>query len=145
MKDLLKRSIVTVKEEKQKIIIITAAGAALKEKGIIVGEEIGQLTPEIIATGSWQGKPFRKFDVSTPVLNEYGGRKHILRMAMDKVKRTLIEMGFKEMEGPMVDAEFYVNDLLFMPQDHPARTQWDQFNLKSRSISGSFRRTSYIV
>ena len=40
-------------------------------------------------------------------------------------------MGFKEMEGPMVDAEFYVNDLLFMPQDHPARTQWDQFNLKS--------------
>ncbi len=130
MKDLLKRSIVTVKEEKQKIILITAAGAALKEKGITVEEELGQLTPEIIASGSWQGKSFRKFDVSAPVLNEYGGRKHILRMAMDKVKRTLIEMGFKEMEGPMVDAEFYVNDLLFMPQDHPARTQWDQFNLK---------------
>lgn len=130
MKDLLKRSLVTIKEEKEKIILITAAGASLKEKGITVEEEVSQLTPEMIATGSWQGKSFRKFDVSMPVLMEYGGRKHILRMAMDKVKRTLIEMGFKEMEGPMVDAEFYVNDLLFMPQDHPARTQWDQFNLK---------------
>jgi phenylalanyl-tRNA synthetase alpha chain len=130
MKDLMKRNLVTVKEEKDKIILITAAGAVLKEKGISVEEEIGQLTPEMLAAGSWQGKAFRRFDVGAPVLTEYGGRKHILRMALDKVKRTLIEMGFKEMEGPMVDAEFYVNDLLFMPQDHPARTQWDQFNLK---------------
>ncbi|HTY89821.1 MAG TPA: phenylalanine--tRNA ligase subunit alpha [Methanocella sp.] len=130
MKDLLKRNLVMLKEEKEKIILITAAGAELKEKGITVEEEAGQLTPEMIASGAWQGKSFRKFDVSAPVLMEYGGRKHILRMAMDKVKRVLIEMGFKEMEGPMVDAEFYVNDLLFMPQDHPARTQWDQFNLK---------------
>jgi phenylalanyl-tRNA synthetase alpha chain len=126
----VKRNLVTIKEEKEKIILITAAGAELKEKGISVVEEISQLTPEMIATGSWQGKPFRKFDVSAAVINEYGGRKHILQMARDKVKRTLIEMGFKEMEGPMVDAEFYVNDLLFMPQDHPARTQWDQFNIK---------------
>lgn len=131
MKGLLKRNLVTVKEEKEKIILITAAGAELKEKGISVEEEIGQLTPEVLASGSWRGKAFRKFDVSAPVLVEYGGRKHVLRMAMDKVKRTLIEMGFKEMEGPMADAEFYVNDLLFMPQDHPARTQWDQFNLKN--------------
>lgn len=130
MKDLLKRNIVAVKEEKEKVIVITPAGAELKEKGIVVEEEVGQLTPEMLASGSWQGKPFRRYDVSAPVIMEYGGKKHILRMAMDKVKRTLIEMGFKEMEGPMVDAEFYVNDLLFMPQDHPARTQWDQFNLK---------------
>ncbi|HTX43968.1 MAG TPA: phenylalanine--tRNA ligase subunit alpha, partial [Methanocella sp.] len=130
IKDLMKRNLIAVKEEKDKIILITAAGAELKEKGIRVEEEAGQLTPEMLASGAWQGKAFRRFDVSAPVLIEYGGRKHILRMALDKVKRTLIEMGFKEMEGPMVDAEFYVNDLLFMPQDHPARTQWDQFNLK---------------
>jgi phenylalanyl-tRNA synthetase alpha chain len=38
-------------------------------------------------------------------------------------------MGFREMEGPHVDAEFWINDCLFMPQDHPARTHWDQFVL----------------
>ena len=131
MKDLVKRNLVVKKEEKVKSIAITSAGEQLKEQGITVLEEIGQLTPEMIQTGSWQGKSFRKFDITAPVLPEYGGRKHILRMAADKVKQVLIEMGFKEMEGPMVDAEFYVNDILFMPQDHPARTQWDQFNLKN--------------
>lgn len=130
MKDLLKRNLVAIKEEKEKTIVISAEGALIKEKGITVQEEIGQLTPEMIMSGSWQGKAFRKFDITASVLPEYAGRKHILRMGMDKVKQTLIEMGFKEMEGPIVDAEFYVNDLLFMPQDHPARTQWDQFNLK---------------
>jgi phenylalanyl-tRNA synthetase alpha chain len=131
MKDLIKRNLAIKKEEKEKMIAITAAGEQEKDKGITVQEEIGQLTPEMLQTGSWQGKAFRKFDITAPVQPEYGGRKHILRMAADKVKQTLIEMGFKEMEGPMVDAEFFVNDMLFMPQDHPARTQWDQFNLKN--------------
>ncbi|MCD1295013.1 phenylalanine--tRNA ligase subunit alpha [Methanocella sp. CWC-04] len=130
LKDLLKRNLIEEKEKKERIIVITSEGLKLKEAGIEITEEIGQLTPEMIMTGAYAGKSFRKFDVDKPVQMEYGGRKHILRMGMDKVKRTLIEMGFKEMEGPMVDAEFYVNDLLFMPQDHPARTHWDQFNLK---------------
>lgn len=130
MKDLVKRSLVSIKEEKEKVIVITESGQQLKEAGITITEETASLTPEMLMSGSWKGKTFRKFDVSAPVINEYGGRKHILRMGMDRVKRTLIEMGFKEMEGPMVDAEFYVNDMLFMPQDHPARTHWDQFNLK---------------
>jgi len=130
MKDLLRRNIVEIKEEREKFIALTPEGLELKKKGVAVEEEVGQLTPEMLASGSWQGKPFKRYDVSAPVIMEYGGKKHVLRMAMDSVKRTLIEMGFKEMEGPMVDAEFYVNDILFMPQDHPARTQWDQFNLK---------------
>jgi phenylalanyl-tRNA synthetase alpha chain len=116
-------------EEKEKLVRTTDAGERIKAMGIEITEEVAQLTPEMIATGSWQGKTFRKFDVSAPMLPEYGGKKHILRMGMDTVKRMLIEMGFKEMEGPMIDAEFYINDLLFMPQDHPART-WDQFNVK---------------
>ena len=130
IKDLMKRNLVQLIETKEKLIKVTDAGEQIKEMGIEIAEEIAQLTPELIATGSWQGKTFRKFDVGAPVLQEYGGKKHILRMGMDTVKRILIEMGFKEMEGPMIDAEFYVNDLLFMPQDHPARTHWDQFNVR---------------
>lgn len=133
VKDLLKRNLVQVVEAKEKLVRITDAGQQIKEAGIEIAEEIAQLTPELIATGGWQGKTFRKFDVGAPVLLEYGGKKHILRMGMDTVKRTLIEMGFKEMEGPMIDAEFYVNDLLFMPQDHPARTHWDMFGIKAPS------------
>jgi len=130
MKSLIRRNLIVLVERKEKFIGITPAGLELKRAGVELIEEAGQLTPGMIASGSWQGKTFRRFDLGAPVLVEYGGRPHILRMGMDAVKRTLIEMGFKEMGGPIVDAEFYVNDLLFMPQDHPARTHWDQFNLK---------------
>lgn len=130
IKDLVKRNLIELLEVKTKFVRITETGLAIQRAGIEIIEELSQLTPEMIASGSWQGKSFRKFDMAAPVQVEFGGRKHILRMGMDVVKRTLIEMGFKEMQGPMVDAEFYVNDVLFMPQDHPARTHWDQFNLK---------------
>jgi phenylalanyl-tRNA synthetase alpha chain len=47
----------------------------------------------------------------------------------ERVKDVLVGMGFEEMQGPHADAEFWINDCLFMPQDHPARTHWDQFVL----------------
>jgi phenylalanyl-tRNA synthetase alpha chain len=48
----------------------------------------------------------------------------------DRVSEVLVGMGFQEMDGPHVDADFYINDCLFMPQDHPARNHWDRFALE---------------
>ncbi len=127
---LFKRGLIHVRGEKQISARATEQGLLVIQQGIAIEEEIKQLTPELISTDKWRGKSFQRYNVSAPVAMEYAGKKHVLRMAIDKVKRILVEMGFKEMQGPIVEAEFYVNDCLFMPQDHPARTQWDQFNLK---------------
>jgi phenylalanyl-tRNA synthetase alpha chain len=56
-----------------------------------------------------------------------GGRYHPLRGMAERVKDVLVGMGFEEMQGPHIDADFYINDCLFMPQDHPARTHWGRF------------------
>jgi len=53
----------------------------------------------------------------------------VLRQAGERVKDVLVGMGFQEMQGPHADADFWINDALFMPQDHPARTHWDRFAL----------------
>lgn len=127
---LFKRGLIQVRGEKQILARASERGLLVIRQGIAIEEEIKQLTPELISTDKWRGKSFQRYNVSAPVALEYAGKKHVLRMAIDKIKRILVEMGFKEMRGPIVEAEFYVNDCLFMPQDHPARTQWDQFNLK---------------
>jgi phenylalanyl-tRNA synthetase alpha chain len=127
---LFKRNLIQVRGEKQIYARASEQGLFILQQGIAIEEEIKQLTPELISTDKWQGKSFQRYNVSAAAAIEYAGKKHVLRMAIDKVKRILVEMGFKEMQGPIVEAEFYVNDCLFMPQDHPARTQWDQFNLK---------------
>lgn len=101
-----------------------------REAPAFMEKEILQLTPEIIRSGAWEKVPFKRYDVSLEVQDISYGKKHVLRMALDRIARVLVEMGFKEMEGTMADAEFYVYDCLFTPQDHPARTAWDQFSLE---------------
>ena len=38
-------------------------------------------------------------------------------------------MGFKEIEGPMVESAFWNMDIMWIPQDHPARDEQDTFYL----------------
>ena len=42
-------------------------------------------------------------------------------------------MGFEEMRGPLVEAEFWNNDALYMPQFHPARDIHDGYFLSEPS------------
>jgi phenylalanyl-tRNA synthetase, alpha subunit len=72
---------------------------------------------------------FSEYNVEADAPTTRGGRKHVLRRTADRVKDVLVGMGFQEMEGPHADSDFWINDCLFMPQDHPARTHWDRFAL----------------
>jgi len=89
---------------------------------------IGQLTPEKIR--DWEKHSFRRYDVEAPTPKIYGGKKQVYRAFLDEVKKELVSLGFQEMSGPLVEAEFWNNDALYMPQDHPARGIHDVFFVK---------------
>jgi phenylalanyl-tRNA synthetase alpha chain len=90
-------------------------------------ETKSQLTHEDLASGDWRDVEYSSYNVEADAERTHGGREHILRGMANRVKEVMTNMGFEEMEGPHIDAEFYINDCLFMPQDHPARTHWDKF------------------
>jgi phenylalanyl-tRNA synthetase alpha chain len=98
-------------------------------EGVEAAETVDRLTPELLTSGEWRDVEFTAYDVEADAPTYRGGRTHVLRQVAERVKEVLVGMGFKEMEGPHADAEFWINDCLFMPQDHPARTHWDQFAL----------------
>lgn len=93
--------------------------------------EIAQLTPDMIKTGAWKSKPFRRYDVNVPAPKIYGGKKQPYIQFLEDIRERLIGLGFQEMKGPMVETLFWNSDVLFMPQDHPARGIHDIFYLKS--------------
>ncbi len=126
---LVSRDLVTVSESTERLVTLTDEGVTVLMEGVEAAETVGQLTPELLTSGEWQDVEFAEYNVEADAETRYGGKKHILRQTADRVKDTLVGMGFKEMEGPHADAEFWINDCLFMPQDHPARTHWDQFAL----------------
>jgi phenylalanyl-tRNA synthetase alpha chain len=101
---------------------------------ITESSEIAQLTPDLIKTGEWKNKTFRKYDVSAPAPKVYVGKKQPYVQFLEEVRDKLIGMGFEEMKGPLVETSFWNCDALFIPQDHPAKSLHDLFYLKNPSL-----------
>ncbi|MDS0282343.1 phenylalanine--tRNA ligase subunit alpha [Haloarcula onubensis] len=129
LSQLERRGLVEVSEETVRSVRLTDDGVTALMGGVEAAETVDQLTPEMLTSGEWADVEFTEYNVAADAEDVPHGKEHILRQTANRVKDTLVGMGFQEMEGPHVDAQFWINDCLFMPQDHPARTHWDQFAL----------------
>lgn len=89
------------------------------------------LSQDILKSGNWKGKNFRYYDINVDTSMPELGRRHPTMEANNILRDVFVEMGFKEMEGPMVESEFWNFDLLWIPQDHPARDEQDTFFLEN--------------
>jgi len=130
---LERRDLISRTERTVRTVELTDEGITALMEGVEAEGGVGQLTPEMLSSGEWRDAEFRSYDVTADAEVQNPGRTHPLREMAERVKDVLIGMGFEEMTGPHVDAEFWINDALFMPQDHPARTHWDQFALSEPS------------
>ena len=122
--------ILDVREEKDIRVHLTDLGKDIVKKGITIEEEVSSLTPEMIRTGSWRKVKFRKYDVSAPTPPIYPGKRHFANLAKDYIRQIWLEMGFREMNGPIITTSFWNFDALFVPQDHPARELQDTFYIE---------------
>ena len=126
---LVSRGLVAVTERTERSVELTDDGVDALMTGVETRETVDRLTPELLTSGEWEDVEFTDYNVEADAPDAGGGRRHVLRAYADRVKDVLVGMGFQEMQGPHADADFWINDCLFMPQDHPARTHWDRFAL----------------
>jgi phenylalanyl-tRNA synthetase alpha chain len=75
----------------------------------------------------------RVFDVEAPVPKIFLGKKTPYNQFLTQIRSNLVALGFKEMYSPLIVPEFYNFDVLFQPQNHPARTWTDSYVLKKPS------------
>jgi phenylalanyl-tRNA synthetase alpha chain len=107
-----------------------AVAAALEAAGI-TGDEIGTLTPEMLASGEWKGAAFRAYNVKVPGTRLIVGRSNPYAKFLEDVKDKLVSLGFEEFDGSLVETEFWNSDALFMPQFHSARDIHDVYHVAS--------------
>jgi len=88
---------------------------------------VNQLTPAMLADGSWRDVTFRPYDLSAATEPAFPGKSHPFRRVLDETRRVFLEMGFEEIVSPYVECSFWDFDALFQPQDHPARDMQDTF------------------
>ena len=130
LEGLERRGLVEVAESTVREVELTEQGVTELMAGVETAETVGQVTPELLTSGDWAEVEFAEYNVEADAETVEGGRVHVLREMSERVKDVLVGMGFEEMDGPHADADFWINDCLFMPQDHPARTHWDRFALE---------------
>jgi len=123
------RKLLTHRAHTERKIAITETGKEILSHGISVEEEIAQLTPELLRTGSWRGRKFKRYDVNLPSKEVFSAKIHPYQRILDRMRRIFTDMGFIEIKGEVVQSAFWNFDALFVPQDHPAREMQDTFYL----------------
>jgi len=132
---------------------ITDTGRSVSEKvkqsvvsdlnlGRDLASYVNQITPDMIKNGDWDGKyvfykgaryEVRPYDVTLPAERTYLGKMHPYQRLICEMRAIMLEMGFTEIRGEIIQSSYWNFDALFQPQDHPAREMHDTFYLGTRS------------
>lgn len=130
---MVRRGVVDVSEATDKRVKLTEFGESIAAHLKYSADEklIAQLTPNHLRFKEWRGAHFQKYDITLPTPKVYPGKRHFISQVIDYIRRFWVEMGFKEMKGPILELAFWNFDALFQPQDHPARDLADTFYMKT--------------
>jgi phenylalanyl-tRNA synthetase alpha chain len=91
------------------------------------------LTYDMLKSKNFENFRFRHYEIDVPTeIPLEIGREHPMLEANRIISDVFIEMGFKEMRGPLVESAFWNMDILWIPQDHPARDEQDTFYLDGK-------------
>ncbi|AFZ70077.1 phenylalanyl-tRNA synthetase, alpha subunit [Caldisphaera lagunensis DSM 15908] len=110
----------------------------IKEVKVIVREDAinkvelltSKISHELLAKGLWKDLKLREYDIRSEPPIVYPARKHFFVEFIEELKDIMKELGFKEVQGPLIEIELFNFDILFQPQDHPAREIHDTLWIK---------------
>nr|CAD2184625.1 unnamed protein product [Meloidogyne enterolobii] len=129
--------------KKRKWINEISVKALIVSKGANFNENLSKpeldLTTEMISTGSWRNKNFKKYNFEAMGIIPQSGHLHPLLKVRAEFRDIFFQMGFSEMPtNKFVESSFWNFDALFQPQQHPARDSHDTFFLTEPAISTEF-------
>lgn len=111
---------------------------ALKEKiRLAIDEKMKSLT------GMETGK-VPLFDSTLPGISLETGRSHPLSQVIDELCTIFLSLGFRIVEGPEIETEYYNFDALNIPKSHPSRDTFDTFYLDDKWLLRSQTSTVQI-
>ncbi|UCD03474.1 MAG: phenylalanine--tRNA ligase subunit alpha [Candidatus Aenigmatarchaeota archaeon] len=96
----------------------------------MAGKEVTTLSPELIKTGMWKHVKIKPYNVSVRGEKLYPGKRQPYNRFLLQVRQKLVELGFREMTGPVIESEFWNFDALFQAQSHPSRDWAQTYTLK---------------
>ena len=72
-------------------------------------------------------------DIDPPLIPEVKGSLHPINQVKDYLINMLVQIGFKEVDGPEIESEEFNFDMLNIKKSHPARQMHDTFYVEDKS------------
>ena len=85
-----------------------------------------------------------KVDITMPGILPQGGSLHPVTKTLNEINGIFISLGFKIVEGPEIETEFYNFEALNIPLEHPSRDAFDTFYIKGDILLRSHTSTVQI-
>ena len=130
-----RRELLTSRDRVRRLVSLTATGEqlarAIADGTVTELREVNELTPEMLADGSWREVEFRSYDVTLGAERVIPGKAHPLQRLIQQTREAFMALGFSEANCQMAETAFWDFDALFQPQDHPAREMQDTFYCKT--------------
>lgn len=117
---LVKMNLLEVGFKSEYFVSINALGA--KYKNLEVKKSVTYLTQDMLKSQDFKLVNFKPYNVVADVEPLALGQYQPYMRFLTLVKQKLIALGFEEMPSHLLTTEFYNFDVLFQPQNHPART-----------------------
>ncbi|MDO5862335.1 MAG: phenylalanine--tRNA ligase subunit alpha, partial [Thermoplasmata archaeon] len=131
VKDLKGRQgMISEKVVTERTVALTPLGVEAARSGLELKQQVTDITDRMIQSGEWRDAEFRRYDIQTFAPTAYPAKKHMLSRLGAQVRRLFTDMGFTEMKSEYVQPAFWNLDVLYTPQDHPARDLQDTFYLE---------------
>ncbi len=126
--DLLKGLGTLSPEERPKI------GQLVNEAKEKIKEQIEIRSQNLLQNQIQQKLEGQRYDVTLPGRGEKLGTAHPLNQVRERVETIFKSMGFKIIEGPEIESEYYNFTALNIPEHHPARAMQDTFYLEDGNL-----------
>jgi phenylalanyl-tRNA synthetase alpha chain len=130
LKILKRRGLIEVNEFKKTYIKASKfVRDSIISKNYVIIPEISKITSDDIISGKWKQYPLKAYNLEALPPIVYFGRSQVYMRFLEEVKKVLLEMGFEEYDWDYILPELWNFDVLFVPQDHPARDVQDTFRV----------------
>jgi len=103
------------------------AGQLLNKAKATLEQSIDERKQALQSSESSQLLKAEWMDLTVPPSGISPGHIHPVTQVQDEIEQLFISMGFRVLDGPEVETEYYNFDALNIPPDHPARDMQDTF------------------
>jgi len=154
LKVLKSRGLVESRVQKSWCLKVDPAKREMKFGEVNLYISVNRITTDMIKNGVWgaekKGESYFRYngglhraspyDVTLPAERIYLGKVHPYQRLLSRMREIMLEMGFTEIKGEIVQPSYWNFDALFQPQDHPAREMQDTFYLDTKAEIPDYSR-----